>query len=111
MLNQTQRDTFRLALSALNQNAKTVEELDADDICSDEAVAETRETIEDFFNARGSRLTRFGTKPETPLEKKQTIVGTLWVWTNQQSRIGARRGDLYVMDFGDARAAYFSGEA
>lgn len=112
MLTQEQRDQFRLALAAWNNySAKTVEELDIDDMIDDERIVETRDTIENFFDARGRRLTRNGERPAVPMELNKTICGDVYVWENQQSRKGARRGTLYVMDFGDARACYFDGEA
>ncbi len=112
MLTQEQRDQFRLALSSWNNySAKTVEELDIDDMIGDDQIVETRETVEDFFNAGGRKLNRQGQRPETPYELNKTIVGDLYVWEDQQSRKGARRGTLYVMDLGDARACYFDGEA
>lgn len=111
-MTQEQRDKFRLALSAWNNySAKTVEELDIDDMIEDDQIVETRDTIENFFDARGRRLTRSGERPAVPMELNKTIVGDLYVWENQQSRKGARRGTLYVMDFGHARACYFDGEA
>lgn len=112
MLTQEQRDQFRLALASWNDyTAKTVEDLDIDDMLSDEQVVETRDTIEDFFSAHGRKLNRKGERPEVPYEQEATLLGTLYHWENVRSRKGARRGDLYVMDFGDARAAYFDGEA
>ena len=39
------------------------------------------------------------------------LLGVVFKWDNIQARKGAQRGTLYVMDFGDARAAYFDGEA
>lgn len=112
MLTQEQRDNFRLALSAWsNYSAKTVEELDINDIIEDEQIVETRDTIENFFDARGRRLNRNGERPAVPLELNKTICGEVYVWENQQSQKGMRRGTLFVMDFGDARASYFDGEA
>ena len=112
MLNQQQRDTFRLALAAHNRyTIESVDDLDIDDIISDDQIIETRETIEDFFNARGWRNDRNGNRPDVPRELNKTIVGDLYIWEDQQSRKGARRGTLFVMDFGDARACYFDGES
>ena len=112
MLTQQQRDTFRLALASLNcYSVEKVEDLDIDDMLTDEQVVETRDTIEDFFSANGRKLNRKGERPETPYEQNQTLLGIVFQWDNVQARKGARRGTLYVMDFGDARAAYFDGEA
>ena len=112
MLTQEQRDTFRLALASLNcYTVEKVEDLDIDDMLSDEEVVETRDTIDDFFNAQGRKLNRKGERPEVPYEQETTLLGTVYRWENVQARKGARRGNLYVMDFGDVRATYFDGEA
>lgn len=112
MLTQQQRDTFRLALASLNcYTIKKVEDLDIDDMISDDQVVETRESLDDFFSAHGRKLNRKGERPEKPLEQNQTLVGVVYQWTDVQAKKGARRGTLYVMDFGDARAVYFDGEA
>ena len=76
----------------------------------DEQIVETRDTVENFFDARGWRNDRNGERPAVPMELNKTICGDVFVWENQQSRKGARRGTLYVMDFCDARATYFDGE-
>lgn len=111
MLTQEQRDQFRLALAAWsNYSAKTVEELDIDDMIKDEDIVETRDSVENFFDARGRRLDRKGERPAVPAELNKTICGEVYIWENQQSRKGARRGTLFVMDFGEARASYFDGE-
>lgn len=113
MLTQSQRDTFRLALSALNNfSAKAVEELDIDDMLTDDQIVETQDTLENFFDAQGRRLDRrTGQRPAVPHELNKTICGDVYKWEDVQARKGARRGTLYVMDFGGARAAYFDGEA
>lgn len=112
MLTQEQRDTFRLALAALNNySIKDVAELDIDDMLNDDQVVATRDTVENFFEAQGRRLNRRGERPETPYELNTTICGEMIKWEDVQARKGARRGTLYVMDFGTARAAYFDGEA
>ena len=100
MLTQEQRDQFRLTLSAWNNySAENINDLDIDDMIDDDQIVETSETIDDFFKVRGST------------KRSQTISGDLYVWYNEQVRKGARRGNLYVMDFGDARACYFDGES
>jgi len=112
MLTQQQRDTFRLALASLNcYGVKKVEDLDIDNMLTDEQVVETRDTVENFFSANGRKLNRNGQRPEVPYEQNQTLLGVVFQWENIQVRKGAQRGTMYVMDFGDARAAYFTGEA
>lgn len=109
MLTQEQRDTFRKAAASWNQCGSS--EVDIDDVISSDArVVETRDTLENFFDAKGRRLKRDGSRPDIPFEQEETAFGTIFVWRDAQSRKGARRGMLIVMDFGDARAAYFDGE-
>lgn len=111
MLTQNQRDTFRLALASLNCfTVEKVEDLDINDMLTDEQVVETRDTVEDFFTANGRKLNRQGKRPEVPYEQNTTLAGIVYQWDDVQARKGARRGTLYVMDFGDARTAYFTGE-
>ena len=77
MLTQQQRDTFRLALASLNcYSVEKVEDLDIDDMLTDEQVVETRDTVEDFFAANGRKLNRKGERPEVPYEQNQTLLGT-----------------------------------
>lgn len=110
MLNQSQRDQFRLALAAESNYLVTdVNALDIDEIILDSDIVETRETVEDFFSANGRKLSRRDGKP-TGEELLKTIVGDLFKWSGVQSRRGKRRGNLFVMDFGDVRACYFDGE-
>ena len=111
MLTQIQRNTFRLALASVNNySTKTMDELDIDDMLTDEQVVETAETIEHFFKAHGRRFNRRGERPEPPFEKHTTLLGDIYKWDDVQARKGARRGTVYVMDFGDARACFFDGE-
>jgi len=111
MLTQQQRDTFRLALASLNcYTVEKVEDLDIDEMLTDEEVVETRDTVDNFFTSNGRKLNRKGERPEVPYEQNQTLLGAVFQWDNIQSRKGARRGTLYVMDFGDARATLFTGE-
>ena len=109
MLTQEQRDTFRRACASYNASGAADVEID-EVISTDERVVETAETIDQFFESRGRRLKRDGSRPETPFEQQRSAFGTLYVWDDQQSRKGARRGTLYVMDFGSARACFFDGE-
>lgn len=111
MLTQQQRDTFRLALASWNKSSATVEELDISDMIEDDQVVSTGESIDHFFSSRGRKLNRNGERPETPYELNRTKVGDLYIWEDQQSRKGARRGTLFVMNFGDYSACYFDGEA
>ncbi|MFZ6774616.1 hypothetical protein ACO0LB_18080 [Undibacterium sp. SXout7W] len=110
MLTQQQRDQFRLALAALNNySIKRVADLDIDQEITDSQVVETRDTLEDFFSAHGRKLGHRDGKPNGQ-ELCRTIAGALYKWEAVQSRPGKRRGNLFVMDFGDARACYFDGE-
>ena len=112
MLNQKQRDTFRLALASLNSySAERVEDLDINSVISDARVVETADTVEDFFKANGRKLLKNGSRPVVPREQNTTLLGVVYTWDGVQARKGARRGTLYVMDFGTARAAFFDGEA
>jgi hypothetical protein len=113
MLTQSQRDTFRFALAALNNyTVEAVAELDIDDMLADDQIVETRDTLDNFFDAQGRRLDRrTGQRPAVPHELNTTICGDVYKWEDVQARKGARRGTLYVMDFGDVRAAYFDGAA
>ena len=101
MLTQENRNTFRLALaSACCYSVKNVADLDISEIIEDEGVVETAEAVSDFINRshyKSHNLTN-------------TLVGELHEFTEIQRHKGARRGTLYVMDFGHARACYFDGE-
>lgn len=100
MLTGTQIHQFRLATAA-NNNGGYEEDANIDDAyCSEEQVAQTRDTVADFIEKWGQ-----------PADTQEYSFGTLLIWNDLQTRKGARRGDLYVMDFGEARAAYFSGQA
>jgi hypothetical protein len=68
-------------------------------ITEDEVIS-TRDTVQNFIAQWGS-----------PHECEQADDIEVLVWHKLQTRKGATRGDLYVMDFGRVRAAYFSGEA
>lgn len=69
-------------------------------VCEDiDDVAETRDTVDGFIQNWGE-----------PHQRLVTPHGELLVWENLQAAKGCRRGDAFVMDFGDARAAYFTGE-
>ena len=68
-------------------------------IAEPDQVVETSETVDDFKATRGE-----------PKETSTTPFGVVLIWRNQQRAKGLRRGDLFVMDFGEARGAYFDGE-
>lgn len=100
MLTNDQIEQFRLALAADN-NGGYEEDADLDDAyCEADEVVQTRDTVDDFTKQWGK-----------PHDSEEYTGGTLMIWNKLQTRKGAQRGDLYVMDFGDARAAYFSGQA
>jgi hypothetical protein len=102
MLNQDQKTTFCKATAFINSCGDVVkaEEFDFYGICDSVSnVAETRDTLEDF--KAGSAKGGIPSNEETPF-------GKLHIWKGAQPEgAGSKRGDLYVMDFGDARAAYF----
>ena len=108
MLTKDQRDTFRLALASYNKLGRPVSIDDIDDVCDDSDMVVTAETIGDFKAARGAPSEVF--KVKVPVEDVVRDCGEVLIWKNVQSRKGARRGDLYLMDLGNARACYFSGE-
>ena len=69
-------------------------------VCEPEDVTQTAETVADFVAARSGKADEYATEK-----------GTLYVWENQQSRAGKKRGNLFLMDAGDFRLSYFDGEA
>lgn len=108
-MRQDQRDTFRKALASYNHLGAA--DVEIDDMIEDSQIVETAETVENFFDASGRKLDRKGQRPTVPYELNKTAFGDVYVWENQQrGGKGARRGTLYVMDLGDARACFFSGE-
>lgn len=91
---------FRLA-TATNNNGGYSEAATFDDAyCSENEVTQTRDTVASFIEKWGA-----------PHETEVSRFGKLLIWNDLQTRKGARRGNLYVMDFGNARAAYFGGES
>tara|TARA_A100000172_G_scaffold29701_1_gene17660 strand:- start:1375 stop:1659 length:285 start_codon:yes stop_codon:yes gene_type:complete len=68
-------------------------------VCQPDDVVRTADTVADFQAARSGAPDEY----ETPL-------GVLYVWENQQARKGARRGEVFVLDAGDYRLSYFSGQ-
>lgn len=67
---------------------------------TEDEVTTTADTVADFISKWGQ-----------PHEREKIEEGEVLVWNKLQTRKGAKRGDLYVMDFGMDRAAYYSGEA
>lgn len=63
-----------------------------------ERVGQTAETVADFEDAWG--------EPEV----EETPFGEVNFWEGIRRAKGLRRGDLYVMDCGEFRAIYFTGE-
>ena len=68
-------------------------------VCEPDDVVQTRDTLEDFKAARSGTA-----------EEYETPIGILYVWENQQSRKGARRGDVFLVDAGEFRLSYFCGQ-
>ena len=99
MLTSEQRNSFSLATAAYNMNAATGEDWAA--LVEPEQAVETHETVEDHERSRGRAADR----------TKDTSHGTPLVWTDVQMAKGRRRGDMFLMDFGTVRAAFFTGEA
>ena len=80
MLSNEQIKSFRLALASYNHCGGPVTDEDIGDVVlSDDDVVATRETIEDFFAARGRKLNRFGNRPEKPSELNTTALGDVYV--------------------------------
>jgi len=98
MLTSEQKYAFRVSLAALDVDGKA-ERVEPWMLVDDDEVTETRDAISDF-------QARWG-KPR----EEQSAGHTVYCWDRVQTRRGAVRGDLRVVDFGDARAAHFSGEA
>ena len=99
-LTETKIDDFRLATAVVNCNGYEEDATLEQALCSPDEVVETRQTLADFIRDRGK-----------PTSSEKYSFATIYIWENQQSCKGKRRGDLYVVDFGDLRAAYFSGES
>jgi len=111
MLTDEQKTQFMMALAAHNSDADLKEEVNIDDShCPDiEQVVDCSDTIDAFFVEQGTYRKRDGTRSRK-LHQNDTCYGTIYEWRDVQARKGLRRGNLYVMDFGDRRAAYFDGE-
>jgi hypothetical protein len=96
MLTTEQKETFRKAVDFLNGDKSGT--LECPLVDNNDDVVTTSDTVDDF-------------KKHAGLVEKETAFGKLFVAENHQAGKGLRRGDLFVMDFGDARAAYFTGES
>ena len=92
MLKDEKRERLCRATAFYNSNGEEYDELDR--LCEPDDVVATRDTVENFIEAWG--------KPDEQLE---TPEGLLLVWENVQRRKGASRGNLFLMDFGEARGA------
>ena len=99
MLTQQQREDFSKALTFWNcgdENNEIAVLVEPEDVVA------TRDALADFKSGAALTAKRY-TIEKTPR-------GDLHKWEGVQARKGARRGDLFVMDFGDVRAAWFEGE-
>lgn len=97
MLTQQQREDFCKATGEWNGNDFN---LDCS-VCEPEDVATTRDSLENF---------KSGPAKNGKYKTIDTPAGILHIFENFQVRKCARRGNAFVMDFGDARAVYFTGE-
>ena len=100
MLTQNQITAFRMATAAHNLGHHEEDATLDEALCNEDEVVHTRDTAAAFIASHG--------RPDQCENYKS---GDLLVWNKVQTRKGARRGDLYVMDFGDVRAAYFLARA
>ena len=101
MLNQNEKIAFCKALAFINTGSEELaEEFDCYGICdSVGAVVETADALDHF---------RAGPAAGGKTAHEETPFGKVYVWKGVQPEgKGQRRGDLYVMDFGTARATYF----
>lgn len=104
MLNQDQRNTFRLALASFNRDTSF---LDIDD----DEIIETANTIDDFFKMHGRIFNPRDEIPEFPYEEIKTLAGVIYIWYDWENRRDFGLGNFHAMDFGTIRALYFDGEA
>jgi hypothetical protein len=119
MLDDNQILTFCHAVTAHINRLKDSDELDSYlaeigglEVEPDQ-VADVSDSIDDFFKNTPSRRLKDGSPDKHwHLTKYATFFGgALYYWEDVQAAKGLRRGDLYVMDFGDRRAAYFTGQS
>lgn len=99
MLTTEQKELFARIQAAVEAHDGDLDEVADWEILNPEKVVETRESVEDFVR-------RWGRPTETLCGEH-----TVYSWKRVQTAPGKARGDLDVVDFGDARAVYFSGEA
>lgn len=99
MLTDEQKKIFVMAQAAADYHDGELDEVESYEVLDLDKVTETRDSIADF-------TARWG-KP-TEINCGDFLV---YGWDRVQTAPGKVRGDLRVMDFGDARAAHFSGEA
>ncbi len=100
-LTSDQRETFVAAIGFQNcgaaDRASAVDNgLNMMDLAD---VVSTHETVADFQSTH-----REGREVRTPF-------GALRVWSGVQLGRGKTRGELFLMDFGNVRAAHFTGQA
>lgn len=80
---------------------------DADDdyamyaTCSEHDVVTTHDTVDEVFKARGT--------PKR-IDTASTPWGTIYSWPMVQFGKGKCRGTLYLLDAGDRRLSFFSGD-
>jgi hypothetical protein len=99
MLTKDQINTFCLATSANNIGGYEEDATIDAARCNAEEVVSTHDTLADFTAKWGLLY-----------DVEEYSFGKLRLWHGIQVRKGACRGDLMIMDFGDVRAAYFTGE-
>ncbi len=92
MLKDEERERLCRATAFYNSSGEEYDELDR--LSEPDDVVATRDTVDDFIETWGE-----------PHERLETPDGLLLVWENIQTRKGARRGYLFVMDFGRARGS------
>jgi len=109
MLTEQQKIDFVKAVAVWNRPslewADCVDEnkgYDFAKLCEVENVAATRDTLADFLSGAARTAKRH--------EQQRTPAGVLHIFHEVQARKGARRGTAFVMDFVEARAAFFNVE-
>ena len=94
MLTEEQKEIFRKAVDFWSGDKSGT--LECPLVDSNDDVVSSQECVEDF-------------KKHAAFVEKETAFGTLLVAQNHQVAKGRRRGDAFVMDFGTARASFFTG--
>lgn len=100
MLQQADREKFSRATAIWN-SADDENAPEWASLCEPADVVETFETLEYHETSRGRKAD----------EVKTSSAGTLYVWRSVQMARGRRRGEMFLMDFGYARGAFFTGDA